>query len=66
MTDSVEEPPEAVALVKEVEHDAEGEDLAEEHAGVAAGRVVRALHQPHHVPAHTHTQNDNDNFVTII
>ena len=54
-TDRVEEPAKTVTLVKEVQHDAEGKHLAEEHAGVAATGVMGALHQPHHVPEHTNT-----------
>ena len=44
--DHVVEPPESVLGVEEFEDDAELERGAEEHGGVAAARLVRALQEP--------------------
>jgi len=48
----VDEAPQPVLPVKELQHGAEGEGDGEEHGGVAAAGRVRALQQPQRVADH--------------
>lgn len=52
----VDQPPQAVLLVEEVEHGSEGEADGEEHGGVAAAGGVRTLQQPQRVVHHLRQQ----------
>ncbi len=52
----VDEPPQPVLFVEELEHGSEGETDGEEHGGVAAAGGVRALQEPQRVAHHLRQQ----------
>ncbi len=68
----VDEPPQPVLIVEELEHGSEGETDGEEHGGMAAAGGVRALQEPqrvaHHLRQqrmrqHTHLRNQRNTAV---
>lgn len=52
----VDEPPQPILFVEEIEHGSEGETDGEEHGGVAAAGGVRALQEPQRVAHHLRQQ----------
>ncbi len=63
----IKESAKSIFLVEQVEYDAEGEGLTEEHGRMTSTRIMRTFHQPHHVPAHINTIHiAKKNFIDVL